>query len=137
MCASHYLEEGCVVEYRLQDADAAADETADEAGVPLGLGVYTKQNIGGSAYIQPLCTWSEEVGVSQLLWDEDSQPVPIERVHRVLDPDLVYVSERQMGGGMGMGNPHGEHGEDCYDLSDVPLSDGVRLVVRSDREVWW
>lgn len=64
-------------------------------------------------------------------------PVPLERVQRILDPDLVYVSERQMGGGMGMGNPHGEHGEDCYDVTQCEMSDRVQIVVRTEREVLW
>jgi hypothetical protein len=49
-------------------------------------------------------------------------------------PPQVFVSERQAGGGQGLGNPHGEHGEECYDLRDVEISEGVRLVVREGRD---
>jgi len=55
-------------------------------------------------------------------------------VLRVLDPDYVFVSERQAGGGQGLGNPHGEHGEECYDLSDLEISSRVRIVVREGRD---
>ena len=47
---------------------------------------------------------------------------------------LVFVSERQAGGGQGLGNPHGEHGEECYDLRDLKLSPNVRVVVQEGRD---
>ena len=57
-------------------------------------------------------------------------------MRRVLDPDYVFVSERQAGGGQGLGNPHGEHGEECYDLRelDPPISEDVVVVVREGRD---
>ena len=39
------------------------------------------------------------------------------------------MSERQAGGGQGLGNPHGEHGETVYDLTELEISEGVTLVV--------
>ena len=105
-------------------------------GDELRLGVYTMQSFG-DPHVRPLCTWSEEIGLRECLWDEDAEPVALSRIHRALDMNEVEISERQMGGGLGLGNPHGEHGEDCYDLRQVKLSKGVVLVVREDREVFW
>ena len=56
------------------------------------------------------------------------------RSYREAENEWVFVSERQAGGGQGLGNPHGEHGEECYDLRDVEISEGVRLVVREGRD---
>ena len=127
IACAHELEEGTCVEYHLS--------VRAPGGGTLGLGVYTAQAMGADPYIQPLCAWSDEMGVSELLWDEDADAVPLDRVHRILDPDLVYVSERQMGGGQGLGNPHGEHGEDCFDLSEVELSEGVHVALRDREEI--
>ena len=60
--------------------------------------------------------------------------VPLTAVRRILDPEIVFVSERQAGGGQGLGNPHGEHGEPCYDLTELTISEDVTLVVREGRD---
>eukprot|EP00316_Scyphosphaera_apsteinii_P013028 CAMPEP_0119311942 /NCGR_PEP_ID=MMETSP1333-20130426/24505_1 /TAXON_ID=418940 /ORGANISM="Scyphosphaera apsteinii, Strain RCC1455" /LENGTH=213 /DNA_ID=CAMNT_0007316457 /DNA_START=204 /DNA_END=845 /DNA_ORIENTATION=+ len=110
-------------------------EYLDEARNELRLGVYIAYSILNSEpHIRPLCAASEDEGVSSLLCDEDAPPAPLSSVHRILDPDYVYVSERQAGGGQGLGNPHGEHGEECYDLRDVDVSTDVRVVIREGRD---
>ena len=79
------------------------------------LGVYVAYSVMESEpHIRPLCASCEEDGVSALLCDEDAPIAPLTAVCKVLDPDYVFVSERQAGGGQGLGNPHGEHGEECY-----------------------
>jgi len=112
-------------------------EYGDGAAGELRLGVYTAYSIVDSEpHIRPLCAADLEEGISCLFCDEDSPAIPISSVRRVFDPEWVYVSERQAGGGQGLGNPHGEHGEPCYDLSDVEsqISADVRLVVREGRD---
>ena len=103
-----WLENGLsCVEYESENGD-------------MRLGVYTAYSvIEDEPHIRPLCASSEDEGVSALLCDEEVPAVPLTAVRRVLDPDYVFVSERQAGGGQGLGNPHGEHGEECYDLSEV------------------
>lgn len=111
-------------------------EFEDSAGV-LRLGVYCPYSVTEeNPHIRPLCASSEDDGVSALLADEEAPPAPLTAVRRVLDPDYVFVSERQAGGGQGLGNPHGEHGESCYDLRDLPdgLSAALQLVVREGRD---
>jgi hypothetical protein len=71
---------------------------------------------------------------SALLHDEEAPIAPLSAVKTVLDPDYVFVSERQAGGGQGLGNPHGEHGEECYDLRELSISENVRIVVREGRD---
>mmetsp|Transcript_24733 Transcript_24733/g.79095 ORF Transcript_24733/g.79095 Transcript_24733/m.79095 type:complete len:174 (-) Transcript_24733:98-619(-) len=99
------------------------------------LGVYVHHSVvEPDPHIRPLCASSEDDGVRVLLHDEEAAPAPISSVTRILDPDVVFVSERQAGGGQGLGNPHGEHGEECYDLSELELSPDVRVVVREGRD---
>ena len=101
----------------------------------LMLGVYVAYSVlEDEPHIRPLCASAADEGVSALLCDEDVPVVPLSAVQRVLDPDYVFVSERQAGGGQGLGNPHGEHGEECYDLRELELSDDVTLVVREGRD---
>ena len=106
-----------------------------DADGALKLGVYTKYSmLESQPHIRPLCAASEEDGVSSLLCDEGVPAVALSAVQQILDPDYVVPSERQAGGGQGLGNPHGEHGEPCYDLRDSELSDDVVLVVREGRD---
>lgn len=103
----------------------------------LRLGVYVPYSVVEDApHIRPLCASSDDEGIAALLCDEEAPAAPLSAVRRVLDPDYVFVSERQAGGGQGLGNPHGEHGEECYDLTEVPggLSEGVHVVVREGRD---
>ena len=110
-------------------------EFADEGSGELRLGVYIGYSVlQAEPHIRPLCASSAEDGVSALLCDEEVPPAALTSVRRVLDPDVTFVSERQAGGGQGLGNPHGEHGEECYDLRDTRLSAAVRVVVREGRD---
>ena len=110
-------------------------EYLDETNGQLRLGVYVSYSmVENEPHIRPLCASSFEDGVTALLCDEEAAPVPLGAVQRVLDPDYTYVSERQAGGGQGLGNPHGEHGEECYDLRDVEVSEGITVVVREGRD---
>lgn len=128
--AGVYWENGLTcVEYEAADGE-------------LELGVYVKSTLLISQpHIRPLCASTYEDGVSALLCDLDAPAVPLSAVRTVLDADYVFVSERQAGGGQGLGNPHGEHGEECYDLRECftldeysGLPPGVRLVVREGRD---
>ena len=101
----------------------------------LRLGVYVAYTqVEAEPHIRPLCASSADEGIGALLCDEDVPSAPLSAVRRVLDPDFVFVSERQAGGGQGLGNPHGEHAEECFDLRDLKLSPNVRVVVREGRD---
>lgn len=101
----------------------------------LQLGVYTAYSmLESEPHIRPFCASSVDDGVSALFADESVPAVPLSAVRAVIDPELCFVSERQAGGGQGLGNPHGEHGESCFDLSDAVISDAVTLVVIEGRD---
>ena len=125
------LEEGSVVEYMLP-----ASETEDD-GCTLGLGFFTSEGMGAEPHIRPLCRWADDLGTCEMVSDEEADAVPLAAISRLLDPDVVYTFEKQMGGGLGMGNPNGTEGQICFDLSDVQLSEGVRVVTREELEVWF
>merc|ERR1712185_455049 len=79
--------------------------------------------------VVPLCTWSTQHHAVlsspsaasstediELVWDESddaAEEVPLADVSvvHVLDYGIVDVGARQVGGGQGVGNPHGEHSE--------------------------
>ena len=110
-------------------------EYEDQQTGELRLGVYNSYTMLEEApHIRPLCAASEDEGISCLFCDEDVPAVDLAAVRRLLDPDYVFVSERQAGGGQGLGNPHGEHGETVYDLRDVEVSPDVTLVLRENRD---
>ena len=61
-------------------------------------------------------------------------------VHCVVDSNDVIVGSRQVGGGMGPGNPHGEESEATYTISSERLREvsvGVKVVVRPELEIFW
>ncbi|CEL95612.1 unnamed protein product [Vitrella brassicaformis CCMP3155] len=113
------LGEGDVVEYWC----------GDDGERVLGLGVVT-----ASGVILPLCR-REGNDAGEFFVVYEATPLPLRegegeaRVHRVLSE--VFCSQRQIGGGSGPGNPHGEEAEDCY-LIEEPLSDGVAVETRPD-----
>ena len=64
----------------------------------LRLGVYVAYTqVEAEPHIRPLCASSADEGIGALLCDEDVPSAPLSAVRRVLDPDFVFVSERQAG----------------------------------------
>ena len=116
--AAEDLEEHDCIEYR---GPSSAD-------VLLGV-------VGATGSVTPLCTWAE--GSMEYVWDEDAPQVALRdaEVFNVLEN--VYPSVRAVGGGIGPENPHGEHSEDVYDLTDTAISDGVVRVFKPEREIFW
>ena len=104
LCAEEASDEGAWWEdYWWEDGLTCVEY--DQGGEQL-LGVYIKYSmVIDEPHIRPLCSADEEDGVSALLQDEDAPTAPLSAVTRVLDPDYVFVSERQAGGGQGLGNP--------------------------------
>ena len=128
-------DEGGWEEYEWwEDGVSVCEYTEADTG-KIRLGVYTAYSIVESdPHIRPLCVASADDGISCLFCDEDVPSVPLSAVRDLLDPDYVFVSERQAGGGQGLGNPHGEHGETVYDLRDCEISDDVVLVLNEGRD---
>lgn len=124
--------EGGWVAYEWWEDGQTCVEYTDGAGQTL-LGVYNAYTIVESEpHIVPLCAADEDDGISCLFSNEEAAAVPLSSVTRILDPDYVFISERQAGGGQGQGNPHGEHGETVYDLRDVEISEDVTLILSEE-----
>ena len=84
--------------------------------------------------LQPLCTWA--VDGEDFVWDEELSPVPKSRARAYVEP-APFLSSRLVDGGIGPNNPHGEESEEVYRIDRAAISDGVVVVHRPDREVWW
>ena len=60
------------------------------------------------------------------------------RVHSIVPQDRLSYGSRQVGGGMGPGNPHGEESELLYYVDrGVVEEDGIEVVVKPELEIFW
>ena len=59
-------------------------------------------------------------------------------IHTVIDENLISYGSRQVNGGKGPGNPHGEESELVYFVdSDVLNTNGVDIVIKPQLEILW
>ena len=59
-------------------------------------------------------------------------------IHSVLDESLISYGSRQVNGGKGPGNPHGEESELVYYVDrDVLTSNDVDIVIKPELEILW
>lgn len=94
----------------------------------------------------PLAAWTDEPAFGTMVGfvaDLRDDPIPLLptsriRLHAVVPPELVTYGSRQVGGGKGPGNPHGEESERLYYV-EVPFLEehGVDVDVRPDLEITW
>jgi hypothetical protein len=98
------------------------------------------QEDGGLA---PLSAWTEEpaFGTSiEFLVDEEYRFPALEHdkiiIHSVVPQDALSYGSRQVGGGMGPGNPHGEESEMLYYIEENLLKD-ITYDVNPDLEIFW
>jgi len=70
-------------------------------------------------------------------WQTSLQPENVV-VHSIVDADVIGYGSRQVGGGKGLGNPHGEESELLYYVEKGMLEElGVDVVVKPDLEILW
>jgi len=106
-------------------------------------------NNRGDTSIFTLCCWrpiaigeTDEIGV-EFLESEEEDPILLDDdvnnliVHKILSNDDVILGSRQVGGGMGPGNPHGEESENTYTISPSILPPNIKIVVRPELEIFW
>lgn len=93
--------------------------------------------------LTPLSVWSTEpvFGESlEFLVDEDDLFPGFDAggitVHSIVPEDSLSYGSRQVGGGKGPGNPHGEESELLYYV-DKKLTKDVELTVRPELEITW
>ena len=93
--------------------------------------------------LAPLSVWSVEPQMENALEfvvHEDDRPgytADQVQVHEALqDTSLFSYGSRQVGGGMGPGNPHGEESELLYYVDQDAVQD-IELIVRPELEIFW
>lgn len=95
--------------------------------------------------ITTLCAWTNEPAFGSFLEllvdEEDLLPgYRVEdgsiRIHSIVPESLLSYGSRQVNGGMGPGNPHGEESEMLYYIHKS-IIDGVELEVKPDLEIFW
>jgi hypothetical protein len=94
--------------------------------------------------ITPVCVWTMEPAYGdslEFLVHENDLPgfaVQEVHIHSVVPQSALYYGSRQVGGGMGPDNPHGEISERLYYVDrSVVLKDDIEVVLRPELEIFW
>uniref|UniRef100_A0A7S3PX91 Uncharacterized protein n=1 Tax=Chaetoceros debilis TaxID=122233 RepID=A0A7S3PX91_9STRA len=110
-----------------------------ESGMQLGA-------IQEDATLAPLSAWTTEYAFGEtiefLVHEDDRWLEKLEFdnviIHSMLGEDVISYGSRQVGGGKGPGNPHGEESELLYYIENRALADGqVDIVLKPDLEILW
>jgi hypothetical protein len=94
--------------------------------------------------LSPLSTWSDEPAFGnslEFLVDEEDRFPGLNQedvvIHLVIDdPSSFSYGSRQVGGGMGPGNPHGEESELLYYVEREILKD-IDFPIKPQLEIFW
>lgn len=96
--------------------------------------------------VTPLCVWSLEPAFEdalEFLVDEDDfLPGFVDdtdiTIHSIVPEHSMSYGSRQVGGGMGPGNPHGEESELLYYIeNEIVASNDVEVIVKPELEIFW
>lgn len=96
--------------------------------------------------LSPLSCWTTECAFSNfiefLVAEEDRwlDDLKLENViiHTLLDESMISYGSRQVGGGKGPGNPHGEESELVYYVDqDILEKEGIEVVKKPELEITW
>jgi len=90
--------------------------------------------------LQPIVAWTMEEAfddyIEFLVHEEDRYSIqPADVAIHCIVPDVSFGS-RQVGGGMGPGNPHGEESELLYYIQRDEL-EGLHVIVKPELEIFW
>lgn len=93
--------------------------------------------------LAPLSAWTEDYSFDnslEFVVDEEDRFPGLNandvNIIQVLDQTVIGYGSRQVGGGMGPGNPHGEESEICYYVDQSAL-ENVKVVVKPELEIFW
>jgi hypothetical protein len=94
--------------------------------------------------LAPLVVWTEEpvfgdVYMEFLVHEDDRFPGLKDGdviLHSIIQEDALSYGSRQVGGGIGPSNPHGEESELLYYV-DQKMLEGIELKVRPELEIFW
>jgi hypothetical protein len=99
--------------------------------------------VQGDSRITSLCVWTEEPAYGDslefLVHENDFYPgFKLDQVilHEIVPQNALSYGSRQLGGGMGPGNPHGEEGELLYYIDRSVLHD-IELTIKPELEIFW
>ncbi|CAB9528434.1 expressed unknown protein [Seminavis robusta] len=104
----------------------------------------TKLELGvlEESVLQPVCAWTTEEAfddyIEFVVDEEDRYSVKLEdvTVHSLIPADDLSYGSRQVGGGKGPGNPHGEESELLYYIRKEAL-EGIEVTVKPELEITW
>ena len=92
--------------------------------------------------LQPICSWTTEAAFDDFIEfvvdEEDRYTIDVKDVtiHSLIPADDLSFGSRQVGGGKGPGNPHGEESELLYYIRQQAL-EGLEVVVKPELEILW
>ena len=93
--------------------------------------------------ITTLSVWTLEPAFAnslEFLVDEDDMLPGFQldqiEIHAIVPQHLLSYGSRQVGGGMGPGNPHGEESELLYYV-DRSLLNEIEVMVKPELEIFW
>ena len=96
--------------------------------------------------LAPLSAWTDEYAFGEAIEfvvdEEDRWMKELEFeniiIHSILGDDVISYGSRQVGGGKGPGNPHGEESELLYYVENKVIDENsIDIVMKPDLEVQW
>ena len=140
---------GGVSQTESMETDASIDV---ESLVEMDCFIYSRKDSKGSKklelgvleerVIQPICAWTTEEAFDDYLEfvvDENDRYSLDENdvvIHSLIPSDSLSYGSRQVGGGKGPGNPHGEESELLYYIRREAL-EGVEVTIKPELEITW
>lgn len=125
----------------LMDMDIVLFSVKSEDSASLQLGAMQEDGT-----LAPLSAWTEEYSFGEsiefLVDEEDRWMKELEFdnviIHSVLEEDLISYGSRQVGGGKGPGNPHGEESELLYYVEEkVMKNNSMDITLKPELEILW
>lgn len=96
--------------------------------------------------LSPLSCWTTECAFSNFIeflvaeedrWLEDMKLENV-MIHGLLDESMISYGSRQVGGGKGPGNPHGEESELVYYVDkDILEKECIEVIKKPELEITW
>ena len=141
-------------EYRQEKWKQSHDdtETAFDDLMTMDVVIFLEKNLSSQrklgavqddGRIAPLSVWTLEPAFGNslefLVDEEDLFPGFLHdqtEVHAIVPQNLLSYGSRQVGGGMGPGNPHGEESELLYYVDRSFLAE-IEVTVRPELEIFW
>jgi hypothetical protein len=141
----------CTLLARLHKSDSDNSDVEMDALLDMDIVLFSRNEsnevelgaIQEDGTLAPLSAWTDEYAFDDSLEfvvdEEDRFPGLTSSdvcIIKVLDEHVIGYGSRQVGGGMGPGNPHGEESELCYYVDQSVLKD-VNVVIKPELEIFW